>query len=254
MSDEEDVSEEENAFVVDVKKVKLIQYMMLNRIVGKQSLISAYKSLYEDDRDAENMNDVLRAINEMLQGSKLQIRTTNCEVSGKPFYILVSSNYMPAKVWPTMVYSDNQLDFIRCLVHNIVLSDSGTLSLEMCQEIDSKLSKHDVPDLLERLISHKWLVQPRDDLYALSALSRAELEPYIQNVYKDTLSRCVFCKLTMFYGSGCSSCDERGHFLCLKKYKKSLRKGAVKCPSCNKNWMQSNCNSFGELDDEEMVE
>lgn len=242
MSDTENASDNENTIIFDTKKVKLIQYMMLNRIVEKQSLLNVYKSLFHHDPHVKYLNDELTSINESLHGSKLLIRTAICEVSGEPFYILVSNHYIPGKIWPNSIYTDKQIDFIRCLVHHLVVSDSGTVSLDVCKEFECKLPKNDVSNFMHHLTSQKLFIQLEDETYAMSALLIAELEPYIQHVYKDVINECVFCKRVMFYGSRCDSCTKRGHFKCLKKYETSMNKGTIKCPSCNKTWKRS-CSS-----------
>lgn len=236
--------------VGNVEYVYLMRYLMMMRLVEKKELINTYKIIFENDARVERLQETIEAVNGLLRNARLEVKEVNCEVKMSPYYVVYSTLYRPDKIWPSN-RADDELEFIKLVVHEIMVSGRGVISSIHCLNLDAKLSKSDRDRLLKTLVAEKWLIETKKGSFTLSALCMAELEPYLRENYRDILTKCTFCKRNVCYGDMCSKCNVLGHRLCVKKYQQSMKK-AFKCPACGEKWVQSQ--STSQMEDMECDE
>lgn len=242
---DETVNEVEN-----VDYVHFMRYLMMMRLVKKEELIKTYKIIFQNDARAEYLQQAIEAVNGLLKNAKLEVKEVNCEVEMYPCYVVYSTLYRSDKIWPSN-RADNELEFIKRLIHEIMVSGRGAVSSIHCLNLDVKLSKSDREDLLKALVAEKWLTEAKKGTFTMSALCLAELEPYLRDNYRDIIAKCTFCKRNVCFGDICSKCNVMGHRLCIKKYQQSM-KTTFKCPACGKEWVQAQ--STSQMDDMEYDE
>lgn len=241
---------DETISVGNVEYIHLMRYMMMMRLVEKEQLVNCYKIIFRDDVGADRFNDAVEMVNGLLKNAKLEVKEVICEVKMCPFYVVYSTLYRPDRIWPSSKTGD-ELEFIKQVIHGIMINGRGIISSMNCLNIEAKLSKSDREDLLKTLVAEKWFTETKKGTFAMSALCTTELEPYLRENYREILAKCAFCKRIVYFGDICSKCNVVGHRLCVKKYRQSMKK-AFKCPACGKEWLQTQSSS--QVEDMEIDE
>ncbi|XP_060599076.1 LOW QUALITY PROTEIN: non-structural maintenance of chromosomes element 1 homolog, partial [Ruditapes philippinarum] len=148
-------------------------------------------------------------------------------------------------------YNENELEFFKKLISQIVLSDNGSIgsmaAVNIVDSLTKKMSKSDAEYLLERLIRDRWIGKVTnlcDFKYLFNMFQKMvhvyigtrgvlELEQYILEMF-ETAVRCNMCKKLCVQGESCSNCEVKIHYHCASKFFKDG--SMMKCPECQKPW------------------
>ncbi|XKL61701.1 hypothetical protein PGB90_001534 [Kerria lacca] len=223
----------ESTIVCEESFATLIRYFMVNRQIEEDTLTQICAQIFSEGKTLAN---IIQAANTILDDSKMKIQSALCEVTSGKYYVLISTHFRPDSLWPNK-YTNIELEYIKSIINELVISDTGMISLMKCLNLEMKMNKTDAQNLIKNLIVEKWLIEPYEGKLALSALSITELEPYFKQNYESLLNTCIFCQRNIFFGEICVNCNSIGHRACITKYQE-LMKNRFRCPSCGKNWNQ----------------
>lgn len=222
---------EEDDHAVDVNIIYFIRNFLITRTIEKTETKTLYRSIFQNDG---NFQDVLDAVNNLLEKSKLRIKLATCEVTSKEYYCLHSTFYKPDLVWGNSSYTDHQLDYFQSVLKQIIVSENGTISSMECLNLKTRLSKNDAQNFLLDLIENNLLLKLSRGKLTVSALAICELYPFFEHHFQEALSSCEVCKKPIIYSILCPNCGIRVHKHCFVKYKGQMKR--PKCPKCNAAW------------------
>ncbi|XP_057339771.1 non-structural maintenance of chromosomes element 1 homolog [Microplitis mediator] len=194
----------------------------------------------------DNLSAVIQTLNNALNQVEQKIQPSTCELSGKKYWMLVSTviddsddeveveaedddDSDDERLW----FSRAKLELLKLICHEIITSDSSCISTNDCLNLvthmENKLSRGDADKFLKQIIKGSWLYSSEGNMY-LGVRSITELMPYFKSNHPD-LKSCHLCKQTVFYGKKCQSCDKKMHVYCLSNFIKI--NGKNECPHCN---------------------
>ncbi|XP_033211269.1 non-structural maintenance of chromosomes element 1 homolog isoform X2 [Belonocnema kinseyi] len=164
----------------------------------------------------------------------MSLKLVKCEHTGQEYWMLVSSILDDSTKFQ-LEFNHAQLELLRKIYSEIITSNakgiSGTVCLNMCSNLENKITKHDAEEFLSEMVSRKWLYLS-NGIYYMGARSIGELLLYFKCTYEDSLTNCVLCKHVIFHGHICQECHSVLHNYCLLNYAKIQK--PLKCPNCSK--------------------
>ena len=93
-------------------------------------------------------------------------------------------------------YTQPERNFIKKLIEEIVESNKGSISeinaINLCHDLERRVSINDAENVINNLIQGKWLIRSGDNLH-LSVLTTSEMTNYFQDNYSDRCAKCNFC-------------------------------------------------------------
>ncbi|XP_033348346.1 non-structural maintenance of chromosomes element 1 homolog [Bombus vosnesenskii] len=185
--------------------------------------------LFGDNR----VSVIINQINEQLQPLNMLIKKAQCEITGKLYWVLISTTLNEVTRYQTE-FSKEQLALLRTMFSEIITSRNGciqsTICLNLCSSLDIKMSKAGAEKFLEDIVNRKWLIY-KNGYYYMGVRSITELMPYFRATYESNLNTCCLCKQVIFHGEKCTNCDTFFHLYCLKKF--TMVHTHVNCPNCS---------------------
>lgn len=188
----------------------------------------------ETDGDYTDLDKAIKIINEHIGVFMQKIVVLPCELTGEKMCVLVSTAERPElKCNLTQVQSE----YLYELVHAIITSENGFIGSIDALNLSSALERGKVTRIMAeeylRLFLEKKLLLQREGMYFLSALSIAELGPFISENFD--IDNCYLCKEMVICGEKCLNCDTLLHKHCYLQFRESFKK-TVKCPQCKVEW------------------
>lgn len=165
------------------------------------------------------------------------------EDDGEHFYALVNLRDDGLSRSATM-FSGNEMTYYKKLVHQIVESDTGSMSsteaLNIAGDLDGcKLSAEAAENLIQRWLELGALKQDRGRL-SMSPLGLAEMETYLKQEFGDELRSCYMCTQTCIKGQTCANqnCNVKLHYHCADKLFNREESTINMCPQCSFPWTE----------------
>jgi len=224
--------------------------MFLQVLTAKRILLgSEVKQLFDKCRkiSPEVPNDLqqfVMDINEQLEVMHLSIRKSVQEDHNgdSQCFVLVNTLNVNNSDASRMIssFTPQEVSLFRRVIEEIVQSDDGCIgenvAINLASQITPRMKISDSEMLIERLVSDNWLLIHDGEL-TLSALTNAEIQPYLEEQYGNIIQKCHFCKILTFRGHRCNACSTRVHRQCGFKYWHKLKK-SPSCPedSCKEAW------------------
>ncbi|XP_068984969.1 non-structural maintenance of chromosomes element 1 homolog isoform X2 [Bombus flavifrons] len=179
--------------------------------------------LFGDNR----VSVIINQINEQLQPLNMLIKKAQCEITGKLYWVLISTTLNEVTRYQTE-FSKDQLALLRTMFSEIITSRNGciqsTICLNLCSSLDIKMSKAGAEKFLEDIVNRKWLIY-KDGYYYMGVRSITELMPYFRATYENNLNTCCLCKQVIFHV--CYS-----YLICFF-HKFTMVHTHVNCPNCS---------------------
>ncbi|XP_028670282.1 non-structural maintenance of chromosomes element 1 homolog [Erpetoichthys calabaricus] len=219
---------------------RFLQEMMQCGIMDVSKCNSLYKKcceIHKANYIPDKLDDFVNEINTHLQPMFMHIRCGMSEEDGQQYYALV--NLADTEITRMATdYSDNELELFRKAMDLILDSDNGLASstdiLNLADTVQTKkMKKKDAEQVLQRLVQNKWLCEKNGE-YSLSTRCIIEMEPYIRNVYQDSV--CNICHNVAVQSQMCenSLCGIRMHFPCVARVFRGQPE--PHCPACKDFW------------------
>ncbi|KAF8782128.1 Non-structural maintenance of chromosomes like protein [Argiope bruennichi] len=202
-------------------------------LIRKCQRISNDDSSRPETPEPEDLVQFIKEINLALKPLNIAIKSMRDELSTEMFYILINENNNNISRLASD-YKMQELEVFKGLAISIVKSEDGKISSTdaLNLEIDIKISKREVNDMLQMFVVDGWLCE-KDGYYFFSTRAIAELQHFFRENYMDNISICYQCKNIVFQGPVCQNCDIKLHNYCMK------RTGIKLCPSCRKDFYVS---------------
>ncbi|XP_064486261.1 non-structural maintenance of chromosomes element 1 homolog [Ornithodoros turicata] len=226
---------------------RLFLQIMLNRKILSLSELKTiitfchetYKAPFDLDRDADAVKKFIHDMNTEMTPFHMRVKHGVSEDDGEHYYALVNLKDDDLSKAASKKYTENEIKFLKKLVEKVVDSRNGTVSsieaINLTHGIE-RFSASDAESLIERFIHDKCLTEDQG-LISLSTLSIMEMEPYLQNHFGSSLSRCHACKRICIKGQTCQAedCEVKMHFHCAQKlfHGDTTEHG---CPACGNRW------------------
>ncbi|CAL1275840.1 unnamed protein product [Larinioides sclopetarius] len=221
---------------LDDKHKFFLQAFMWKKICGNEEVWNLFRKchrLVNGESETTNNEDLvqfIKEINNALKPLNMAIKSLRDELSTEMYYILVNeNNNNVSRLLPD--YKVQELEVLKCMITSIVKSEDGKISSTdaLNLEIDTKISKRDVNNMLEMFVEDGWLCE-KDGYYFFSTRAIAELHYFFKENYSENISTCYLCKNIVFQGPVCQNCDIKLHNYCMK------RSGIKMCPSCRSDF------------------
>ncbi|XP_053393735.1 non-structural maintenance of chromosomes element 1 homolog [Mercenaria mercenaria] len=200
-----------------------------------QSCCDKYEEPIDDKR--QHLLRYVHSINDVIRVFGMEIRKVIDEIDGTSHYGLVNTTETSITLLATS-YAENDLQYFKKLVEQIVLSDSGSIgsmaAVNIVDSLTKKMSKSDAEQLLSRLIRDKWIGKLENGCVYIGTRGLLELEQYILEMFEVAM-RCNMCKKLCVQGENCSNCEVKLHNHCAYKFFKD--RPVRKCPECQKPWI-----------------
>lgn len=205
-------------------------------LIQQMSPYTLLQNILETESDGEftDLDKAIRIINETISVYLQKIVILPCELTGEKMCVLVSTAERPElKCNLTQIQSE----YLYELVHAIITSEHGFIgsidALNLSSELEGGKVTRTMADEYLRLFLEKKLLLFREGMYFLSALSIAELGPFISENFD--IDNCHLCKQMVICGEKCLNCDTLLHKHCFSQFRESFKK-TVKCPNCKNEW------------------
>ncbi|XP_060587577.1 non-structural maintenance of chromosomes element 1 homolog [Ruditapes philippinarum] len=199
-----------------------------------ESCCDKYGEVIEDK--IQHLLRYLHSINDVIRVFGMEIRNVIDEVDSTKHYGLVNTTETSITLLASS-YTENELEFFKKLISQIVLSDNGSIgsmaAVNIVDSLTKKMSKSDAEYLLERLIRDRWIGKSENGHVYIGTRGVLELEQYILEMF-ETAVRCNMCKKLCVQGESCSNCEVKIHYHCASKFFKDG--SMMKCPECQNPW------------------
>lgn len=210
-----------------------LQAFMWKKICNSQEVRDLFKKCHDIvNVEIGDLPVFVLKINSVLKPLNMAIHKGTDELTGESYYILINSNNNNiSRLAPE--YKVQELEVFKSITSSIVKSDDGRISSTdaLNLEIDAKILKKDVNDMLQMFKRNGWLCE-KEGYYFFSTRAIAELQYFFRENYADFISSCKLCKNIVFQGSSCKNCNGKLHNHC----KESYFTRAQACPSCNRKF------------------
>ncbi|XP_051174363.1 non-structural maintenance of chromosomes element 1 homolog [Leptopilina boulardi] len=213
------------------KHKAFLQVFLQNGIVSADDALAIAVKIFDNNTSVASHALI---INMQLQVVNMALKSVKCEHTGVEFWVLVSTILDDSTKFQ-LEYTHAQLELLRKIYAEIITSTnkciSGTDCLNLCSNLENRLSKHDGEIFLNEMVAKQWLYCSNGIFY-MGARSIGEQLIYFKSTYDDAMLNCVLCKQVIFYGHTCQECNNVIHNHCLHNYAKIQK--PLKCPHCSK--------------------
>ncbi|XP_015113110.1 non-structural maintenance of chromosomes element 1 homolog [Diachasma alloeum] len=213
-------------FDIDVQR--FLQVVQTKGVMSDEDVVREVVAIFGDNTTKRQ----IQMINRRLEPFNMTIKSTNCELTGKNYWVFTANVIDKVMTYPGQ-FTDVQLEFIRKVFSEIISSEEGYASTMTCINVRSqmtgKFSPTEAEQMLYEMVEQMWLHHQDGKVY-IGVRSIGELMPYFKDSYADGLNVCSMCKDTLFHGYRCEECQTAVHLYCLAKafkYQKNL-----KCLGC----------------------
>ncbi|XP_073996307.1 SMC5-SMC6 complex component Non-SMC element 1 [Rhodnius prolixus] len=212
----------------------VIQFLMIHRMTP-YSTLKAVLEKASDGNDTD-IDKAIQVLNETIQCLLQKIVTLPCEITGERMCVLITTadredlrNYL----------TPIQTEYLHRVVNAILTSEDGFVGAIDAINLHTQLKKGrincvDAENYLDVFVQKKLLMKDQG-FYCLTALSIAELGPYISEHYE--VENCLLCKTIVIVGVKCPKCEVGLHKHCFDNFKQGFKK-QVKCPKCKNAWIE----------------
>lgn len=180
-------------------------------------------------------------VNGVIMPFNMRIKHVVDEDNGQHSYALVNLRDDELSKSATM-FSGNEATYYKRLVHQIVESDTGSISsteaLNIAGDLDScRLSADAAESSIERWLELGCLKQDGGRL-SLSPLGLAEMETYLKQEFGNELRSCHMCRQICIKGQTCANqnCNVKLHHHCADKVFCPEASTVSGCPQCSFQW------------------
>ncbi|CAG7824327.1 unnamed protein product [Allacma fusca] len=183
---------------------------------------------------------VVRGINEEIKPFNMAIRSANCELTGKKFFIfMVTVENSIVKM--QMMFTSSEIEiFQKCLDGMMRKYPNFSLPMNECinvlKDIDSRTSLTHAETFINKMISLQYFTKnpPNSEDFDVTLGVRGirEFEPLLVDLYRDVVRSCSLCKMILLHGYRCPGCKILFHQHCYLKYVATCKQ----CKSCNASW------------------
>ncbi|CAL4193833.1 unnamed protein product [Meganyctiphanes norvegica] len=219
-----------------------LQVMTAKRMLKGQEVKSVFeKCKAVCDLDIDDLQQFVLEINKQLEIMHMAIRKAVQEEHNEDTqcFVLVN-NHSTEATRLVSSFNHQELALFRKIIEVIVQAEDGCVgenyALNLGNELQPKMKLKDSENFIEKIVNDNWLIM-HNGLLSISALTMAEIQPYLQEQHGDDVSKCYFCQILTFKGHRCTSCNVRVHRQCSKRYWSRVKKPPF-CPesSCSEPW------------------
>ncbi|KAK0090446.1 hypothetical protein PV325_000110 [Microctonus aethiopoides] len=214
-----------------------IQALMHKGVINEQTMRYLCTNIFE--RTDQTIQYYIAKANKRLECLGMGIKSANCELTGKKYWLFTSTvipdyeniNY-DSKLF--LEFTRCELKYLSKIFGMIINSDEGYISSINCINLVGEMEEHftrsQADEFIKKMTQKMWLSQVDGHIY-LGVRSIIEFLPLFKTKFRENLESCSLCKLTVFFGQNCETCNIKFHTYCLEKVLKMS--SSAKCMNCH---------------------
>ena len=211
-----------------------------------EKISKKFKLVYEDKEKKNFIKDFMIKINKSIANFSMEIKLSNCEVTGMSFYCFIRQTDSSGIGQLSNLYSQTELKIFKKILVLIVQSEEGciqqntALNQIICDDEDvvqtqatKNINPKDIRLAIQKFVNDYWLfeIPNKKGMITLHGRALSELSEYMGEIFdKNELNSCKLCEKMVLYGVSCDFCAVRFHHHCGKKYFEKEKK----CPNIGK--------------------
>ncbi|KAK0162645.1 hypothetical protein PV327_006407 [Microctonus hyperodae] len=214
-----------------------IQALMHKGVINEQYMLYLCTNIF--GRTDQSIQYYITKANKRLECLGMGIKSANCELTGRKYWLFTSTvipdyeniNY-DTKLF--LEFTRCELKYLSKIFGMIVNSNEGCISsincINLVGEMEEQFTRSQADEFIKKMIQRMWLSQVDGHIY-LGVRSIIEFLPLFKAKFRGNLESCSLCKLTVFFGQNCDTCNIKFHTYCLGKVLKMS--SSAKCMNCH---------------------